>query len=413
MANLSGGASNMHDVQCAVLCGGLGTRLGALTAQTPKPLLMVAGEPFLESLMFELGRQGIRKVLLLAGFCSEKIHAFAETSPAASRFGMTLKVAVEPDRAGTGGALWHSRHLLDEKFFLLNGDTWFDVSILSMLKTSLAEGRESSVIALRRVHDASRYGTVELDGEKVIGFVEKSVRIGPQYINGGIYLLSKYILDYVTTNCSLESDVLPKVVATGRLLGQRFDNNYFIDIGIPESYARAQIEIPEQKCRPAAFLDRDGVINIDFGYVGSPDRFAFVPGAPEAIAALNAAGYYVFIVTNQAGIGRGYYTETDHLALMAYINRELSRSGGHFDDHRFCPYHPQEGIGEFRREHPWRKPNPGMLLDLLDQWPIKLDRSFVVGDKESDLVAGAGAGIGGYLFPGGNLADFVSKYILT
>jgi len=403
----------MGNLQCAILCGGLGTRLGELTLATPKPLLPVMGEPFLETLLFELGRQGIRKVLLLAAVHSDQIQTFAMSSKSADRFGIEVTVAVEPDRAGTGGALWHAREQLDEQFFLLNGDTWFDVPLLALLKASRAkrEGPLKNVIALRKIEDASRFGAVDIDGDRVFGFAEKSERVGEQYINGGVYLLSKMLLEHTSPSCSLERDVLPELARSGQLLGARFDDNYFIDIGIPETYRQAQIEIPAQKIRPAAFLDRDGVVNIDHGYVCNEDQFAFVPGAPEAIAALNAEGYYVFVVTNQAGIGRGYYTEADYRALMEYMADELALAGAHFDDSRYCPYHPEAGVGAYRREHAWRKPNPGMLRDLIGYWPVRRDGSFIIGDKDSDMMAGAAVGVSSYLFSGGNLEDFVAANI--
>ncbi|TBW32965.1 HAD-IIIA family hydrolase [Siculibacillus lacustris] len=402
----------MSSLQCVILCGGLGTRLGALTAVTPKPLLAVAGEPFLETLIFELGRQGIHDVLLLAGFQAEKIVAFAEASPAARRFGMTVEVSVEPAPAGTAGALRQAADRLADTFFLINGDTWFDVSLLALW--AAFEARAPGVlgaVALRRVDDAGRYGSVDVDGDRITGFREKQPGGGAGLINGGNYLLSKEILERVAPVSSLERDVLPDLAAEGRLIGGAFDDAYFIDIGLPETYERAQTEIPATKRRPAAFLDRDGVINVDHGYIGSPDRFEFVEGAPEAIRRLNESGRYVFVVTNQAGIGRGFYTEADHFALMDHIAAELRVHGAHFDDHRYCPHHPDATIPAYRQDHPWRKPNPGMLLDLIAQWPVDLAQSFLVGDKASDIEAATAAGIPGHLFEGGDLAAFLETVI--
>src|SRR4051812_9510055 len=111
--------------QCAILCGGLGTRLGELTRATPKPLLPIADRPFLDILIGELGRQGFREVLLLAGAGADQIRQYAANSPVAARFGMGVDVAVDPAPAGTGGALWHARDLLAPSFYLLNGDSWF------------------------------------------------------------------------------------------------------------------------------------------------------------------------------------------------------------------------------------------------------------------------------------------------
>src|SRR5271166_1858360 len=120
--------------QAVILCGGLGTRLGGLTAETPKPLLPVDGNPFLDVLLFELGRHGITQILLLAGFAAHKMHEYALKTPLRARFGLELEVLVEPLRAGTGGALWHARDHLDHSFLLLNGDSWFDINLLELAR---------------------------------------------------------------------------------------------------------------------------------------------------------------------------------------------------------------------------------------------------------------------------------------
>jgi D-glycero-D-manno-heptose 1,7-bisphosphate phosphatase len=162
---------------------------------------------------------------------------------------------------------------------------------------------------------------------------------------------------------------------------------------------------------PAAFLDRDGVINVDYGYVGTVDRFEFISGAPEAIRLLNEAGYLVFVVTNQGGIGRGYYSEDDHLALMRHIDSELAIRGAKLDDHRFCPYHPEATDPDYKIDHCWRKPRPGMILDLVNHWCVDMEHSFLVGDKQTDLDAAAAAGVTGYLFDGGDVSVFIKKII--
>lgn len=159
--------------------------------------------------------------------------------------------------------------------------------------------------------------------------------------------------------------------------------------------------------RPAAFLDRDGVINVDRGYVGDARHFELIDGAADAIAHLNRSGYLVFVVTNQSGIGRGYFKEEAYMRVTEHMRTLLAEAGAHIDDIRHCPYHPEADRAEYRIDHPWRKPSPGMINDILNCWEVDLESSFLIGDSERDLEAAAAAGIKGYHFSGGNLYEFL------
>ena len=146
--------------------------------------------------------------------------------------------------------------------------------------------------------------------------------------------------------------------------------------------------------RPALFLDRDGVINVDHGYVFKQEDFEFVPGIFELCRVARGRGYAVLVVTNQAGIGRGFYTEQDFHALTAWMCEVFAREGAAIDKVYFCPTHPVHGLGAYKVDSPMRKPGPGMILQAADEYGLDLARCVLVGDKESDLQAGVAAGVG-------------------
>jgi D-glycero-D-manno-heptose 1,7-bisphosphate phosphatase len=165
--------------------------------------------------------------------------------------------------------------------------------------------------------------------------------------------------------------------------------------------------------RPALFLDRDGVLNVDHGYVHRWEDFHWIPGAAAAVRAFNQAGWLVFVATNQSGIGRGYYSEADMHALHARMAEELAREGARIDAFYYCPHHPEAAEPAYRHpDPPDRKPNPGMLLRAFVEWPVDRGRSLMVGDKPADLQAAARAGVRALLFPGGDLARFLAREVV-
>lgn len=162
----------------------------------------------------------------------------------------------------------------------------------------------------------------------------------------------------------------------------------------------------------AVFLDRDGVLNVDHGYLYKIEELEWMPGAKEAVAYLTRHGYLVFVVTNQSGIARGYYTYADMFKLHDFMTQALAQAGGIVTKFYYCPHHPTKGIiPELTIACNCRKPKPGLLLQAMQEYDLDKQQSFLIGDKPSDVEAAKAAGIKGYLFSGGNLLSFVQRSV--
>jgi D-glycero-D-manno-heptose 1,7-bisphosphate phosphatase len=162
----------------------------------------------------------------------------------------------------------------------------------------------------------------------------------------------------------------------------------------------------------AVFLDRDGVLNIDHGYIADPTRLEWIDGAREAVAAMTRAGLTVMVVTNQSGIGRGYFAEEAMHAFHAEMQAQLAPLGGRIDAFYFAPHHEDAAIETYRVvDHPDRKPNPGMVLRGLADFSLAPAEAVIIGDRSSDVEAGRRAGVSGHLFRGGDLHAFVIEVL--
>lgn len=161
----------------------------------------------------------------------------------------------------------------------------------------------------------------------------------------------------------------------------------------------------------AVFFDRDGVLNVDVAYLYKIEALRWVEGAREAAAYLTDLGYKLFIVTNQSGIARGYYTVEQMQELHSYMQQEIAAAGGKIEKIYYCPHHKEGVVPAYSCDCDCRKPKPGMLLQAFAEYDIDKAQSFLIGDGQRDVQAAEAAGIRGYLFKGGNLLDFVKSIL--
>ncbi len=340
------------------------------------------GRPFLAWQMRELARFGVTDVLLLTGPEPAAWEAALPGLAAALPRPMTVRCVPSPAASGADGALLRARPLLDQRFLLCRGTSLFDGNLADLL----AEAAD----------DPAPCRTVSTPAHGLAAPVDAGVRLLRQ--------------DLLAPGSPLQADAMPALAASGRpaatvVPGCRFD------LEAPGGLARARAALPARLHRPALLLDRDGTINVDHGYVGTPERWEWMPGAAAAIAAATRAGWHVFVVTNQSGIARGLFDEAAVEALHAMMQDAVHRAGGTIDDIRTCPWHEHAVVERFRKASDWRKPGPGMILDLIARWELDPGRCVLVGDQPTDMQAAAAAGIASRLFEGGDLRHVVAPLL--
>lgn len=375
--------------KAVILAGGLGTRLKGLLGELPKPMAPINKLPFLHYLLNYLSKQGVKEVFLCVGFRHEVIvQYFGEHFR-----GMKIYYTVEKELLGTGGAIMPVLKEWKEPFYLLNGDTFFEADFKSFSEAFMKENPLAS-LSLKPVINQDRYGAVQLDGQRIVAFTEKKF-IESGCINAGVSILTPEIFKGKTAGdvFSYEKVLFEEKAATHFLQGFVQDK-YFIDIGIPTDYARAQKEIPKRffnLSRPAKFLflDRDGVINkhLPGDYVKNINQFEFLPGVLEALVQYSSYFTHIVVVTNQQGIGKGLYTEDDLNEVHTFMLDKITEAGGRIDAIYFCP-------SLEKNNDPCRKPNIGMGLQAQADFPnIDFRQAVMIGDSMSDMQFGRNLGM--------------------
>ncbi len=373
--------------EAIVLAGGFGTRLAHVVPDVCKPMAPVAGRPFLRFIMDQLAAAGFDRAVVADGYRREQIEGFF--GPAYR--GTAIEYSPEETPLLTGGAVKRALSRCESDWvFVLNGDTWLDVDFEAMEAAAVnVPDSVSAVIAVKRMRGFERYGTVDVDaGGSLTAFHEKRP-CEEGLINAGVYLLRRDALNNMPEKFSLESDYFERVVGDGELRAVECAGG-FIDIGVPEDYELAQTMLaPRAKSWKLALFDRDGTINVDTGHLYEPEKLELIPSTVDIMRGYSDdPDYKVVVVTNQAGIAKGLYTEADMRRLHRYMENELEKLGVHVDAWYFCPHHP-----DYTGPCECRKPAPGMLLSAMIDFAALPEDCVMYGDKVTDKNAAMKAGI--------------------
>ena len=364
--------------EAIILAGGFGTRLSHVVSDVPKPMAPVYGKPFLTYRIDRLIDAGIRRVILATGYKHECIESYFGTSYR----GIEIVYSQETTPLFTGGALLQAaQKIQSEDFVVLNGDTLFDID-LQKLYDFHVQNHANITIALRQVADTSRYGSVTCSNSNIIAFKEKAESVGTGDINGGIYAINREWLmnQNLQTKFSFEKELMQPLAGDPSFYGLRF-NTYFIDIGVPEDYYRAQEEFknlfPQDEF---LFLDRDGILNkhLPGDYVRNWNMWEWLPGVLDAMPVLAKHYKRIFIVSNQQGVGKGLMTQADLDDVHRHMLSDIEKAGGRIDKVYVCT--------DLESAHsPNRKPEIGMALQAQRDFPeVDFHRSVMVGDSKSD-----------------------------
>ena len=369
-----------------ILVGGTGSRLGSLTTNFPKPMLDVNDEPFLILLMKNIHRFGIKNFILLSGHASKILKSHFEKN----HYDFKVKIIVEEELLGTGGAIKNSLSYLPNEFFCFNGDS---ILLGNWLKIKdLVNGNVLASIALTHVDNPNRFGNVKIDQQNYLtSFTEK--KTSSKIINAGIYFFNKKIFENIKDDkFSIEHEIIPNLLKSKSIKGQIIDG-FFIDIGLKDSLETAKNKDWNKEKQYAVIFDRDGTIIEDEGYTYKISDLKIKQYVKKIILDLNDKNILVFIATNQSGIARGYFSEDEMHAFHKSLNNKLNESSCHIDGFYYCPFHPDGVIKKYKKESSLRKPDTGMLEEIQQDWSLEKQNMLMIGDSESDIICAKNFGI--------------------
>jgi len=392
-------------MRAVLLAGGKGTRLGK--RDIPKPMVEVGGIPVLEHQIRLLKSHQFYQVTVLASYKAERIEEYFGDG---AEFGIDLEIVTEDPPLGTAGAVKAFAKCHKDPFLVIYSDLMVDIDLTHLVEFHKSRESLATLVVHPNDHPLDS-DLVEIDDEAFVKqFFSKphAESAGRRnLVNAAVYVLDPSLLEMVPENepSDFGRDIFPKVVKSGGKIRAYLTTEYVKDMGTRERLAAVTRDFRAGKisrmnrgvARKVCFLDRDGVINKEVGDLSRTDQLTLIPGAATSIRKLNQNGFFVFVVTNQPALAKGFMTLEGLSKIHAQLEWILGLDGAFVDAIYFCPHHPDKGFsGEdktLKRECECRKPAPGLILKALEEHNLDMENSWLIGDRLCDIAAGQAAGV--------------------
>lgn len=400
-------------MKTVIMAGGRGTRISSVASDIPKPMIKIDGKPVLEHEIECLREQGFTDLIITVSHLGNIIMDYfgdgSKISPVTGKpFGVQIEYYFEKEPLGNAGALFRLKDRLTDDFLLLNADAIFDIDFNRFAEYHRKKGGLVTLFTHPNSHPYDSGLVVADKNGVVLQWLAKEDERPEFYrnrVNAGLHIISPEVLNKAidTAKVDLDRQLLKPLAGTGRMFV--YDSpEYVKDMGTPERYKSVCTDFRDgivkaknlRNKQRAVFLDRDGTINKYVGFLRDTNEFELLPGAADAIRKINLSGYLAVLVTNQPVIARGEVTYGQLELIHNKMETLLGNEGAYLDAIYFCPHHPHKGyegeVPELKFDCDCRKPKPGLLLKAAEDLNIDLSQSWMIGDSESDIIAGLTAG---------------------
>lgn len=391
-------------IDLIILAGGPGKRIQKFTKKTPKPLIKINNKTFLEILIRSFAKYDFKNIYILAGYKGRQIYK--KFNNKIFNF-IKVKCIIEKKKLGTWGAVNNIKKIIKNNFILTNADSLINFNFHNFINKKINKNSYIKMILVKNFNYKSNKTLSGLSLYKNKIILSKYSK----YMNGGVYFINRKLLGtnkYLKFK-SLENNVIPDLIQRKKIEGIK-TKNFFLDIGTYKNLDFAKKKLPLKLKSRAVFLDRDGVINYDKGYTSHWSKFNFKKNVKKGLQLLVKNNFLIFIVTNQAGIAKGYFKEGDFITLHKKIKSHLAHKGIYFNDVKYCPYHPNAIFKKYKKNTQFRKPGNLMIKEITKEWDIDIKNSIMIGDKISDKIASERSGIY-FEYSKNNFYEQVKNYI--